>query len=244
MNEEFVWRNFPKEIMDLFGGKENMSTFPILEWDTEWNDLRDRKRFCPTEPRWISKDKITAPFMMGVAFDHNELARPFVLIRTTTGDQFFHDELQIFLLYRYGTLWYHSCWTSYRSLECENDSDYELESDEYFNDFDPRYDDATSIFEDRPLLLAKKNESMKGIKKIGNPEYEYNPRTCIPLPNDEYEMNDYSWNSDRNHCLLDEEDGQILDPQFADMIYNLSTKKCIKARHSEFFDDLVEYKVI
>ena len=41
--------------------------------------------------------------------------------------------------------------------------------------------------------------------------------------------------NDRNNCLLDEE-----DPQFAD----LSTKKCIKARHSEFFDELVEYKVI
>jgi hypothetical protein len=46
-----------------------MSTFPILEWDPEWNDLTDSKRFCPTEPRWIAKEKITAPFMMGVATD-------------------------------------------------------------------------------------------------------------------------------------------------------------------------------
>jgi hypothetical protein len=82
MAEEFVRQNFPNPIIDLFWGMENMSSFPILEWDEEWNDLRDMERFCPTEPRWITNEKIIAPFMMGVAVDHNNLARLFVLIRT------------------------------------------------------------------------------------------------------------------------------------------------------------------
>ena len=244
MGEEFVLHNFPKEIIALFGGIENMSTFPILEWDTEWNDLRDMKRYCPTEPRWIKKDKIIAPFMMGIAFDHNNLARPFVLIRTTIVDEYF-DEFQIFLLYQYSTSWHHSCWTNYRSYDCRSD-EYELESDEYFNDFDPRHDDATSIFDDELVKEAKESDDLKGIKKRGYPkkyEHEYDPRTSLTHPDDEYEMKDYSWNSDCLDCFM--KDGRILDKKLAEMISDLVTKKCIKARNGQlFFDDLVEYKVI
>jgi len=235
MGEEFVLRNFPKEIIALFGGIETMSTFPILEWDTDWNDLRDMERFCPTEPRWIKKEKIIAPFMMGVAIDHTNLARPFVLIRTTIADQFVYDEFQIFLLYQYFTSWYHSCWTTYRSFDCRSDDEFELECNEYFNDFDPRYDDATSIVEDEQVKRAKENGDLKGVKKLGEPEYEYNPRTCFTLPDDEYEMNDYSWNSDCQDCLLK-------DKKLAERIFDLTTKKCIKANSR--IDELVEYKVI
>jgi hypothetical protein len=243
MTEEFVRLNFPDEIIDLFGGIENMSTFPILEWDTEWNDLRDMKRYCPTEPRWIKKDKIIAPFMMGIAFDHNNLARPFVLIRTTIANPDFDDEFQIFLLYRYETSWHHSCWTSHRSDDCR--SEFEVECDEYFNDFDPRYDDATSIFEDEQVKKAKESGDLKGIKKRGSPKYEheYDPRTCLTHPDDEYEMNDYSWNSDCHYCLL--KDGRFRDKKLAEMINDLVTKKCINVKGNDLFSDvLVEYKVI
>jgi len=244
MGEEFVVQNFPKEIINLFGGIEAMSLFPILEWDKEWNDLRDMERYCPTEPRWIRKDKITAPFMMGVALDHTNNARPFVLIRTTIKDQFCHDEFQIFLLYRYFRSWHHSCWTTHRSYDCDDCDELEVESDEYFNDFDPRYDDATSIFDDRLVKMNKESDSLKGIKKAGVTKYEYDPRTCIPLIGDEYEMNDYSWNSEFDDCLLDEKNGQIRDKKLAAMIHDLATKKCIKAKYCDFLDDLVEYKVV
>jgi hypothetical protein len=118
-----------------------------------------------------------------------------------------------------------------------------LESDEYFNDFDPRHDDATSIFNDELVKEAKENGDLKGIKKRGYPkkyEHEYNPRTCLTLPDDEYELNDYSWNSDCQDCLL--KDGQIRDKKLAERILDLTIKKCIKANSR--IDELVEYKVI
>ena len=243
MAKEFVTRNFPNEIINLFGGVENMSSFPILEWDEEWNDLRDMKRFCPTEPRWIPKDKIIAPFMMGIALDHNNLARPFVLIRTTIADPDFYDDFQIFLLYQYSTSWHHSCWTNYRSYDCTYDEEVEVEVDEYFNDFDPRYDDATSIFQDEQVIRAKENGTLKDIKIRGIHSTEYDPRASLTHPDDEYEMKDYSWNSDCPDCLL--QDGRIRNKKLAERILDLTTKKCTKARNSEWFsDELVEYKVI
>jgi hypothetical protein len=94
--------------------------------------------------------------------------------------------------------------------------------------------------EDEQVKRAKENGDLKGVKKLGEPEYEYNPRTCFTLPDDEYEMNDYSWNSDCQDCLL--KDGQIKDKKLAERIFDLTTKKCIKANSR--FDELVEYKVI
>jgi hypothetical protein len=120
------------------------------------------------------------------------------------------------------------------------DEDFEVERHDYFNDFDFRYDDATSIVDDVQVNRHKEDGTLKGFKKIGKDETDYDPRTCISIRPYEYEMNDYSWNSDCHYCLL--EDGKIKDKKLAERILDLTTKKCIKANSR--IDELVEYKVI
>jgi len=234
LEEEFIRKYFSPQIIDIFGGIETMSTFPILEWDPEWNDLTDQKRFCPTEPRWIAKEKITAPFMMGVATDHNNYERPFVLIRTMIEWKWhslpWRSELQIFMLYRYNTTWFQTCWTSHRSINCTIE---DQDEEEYvFNEFDPRYDDASSIFEDKEIKYAKEEEELKIITE----DYKYDPRIHGAYVIDE--LDDYSWNSEfKNYSE------EHIEKKLADTIRTLCTQKSIMAKHDPELDELVEYKI-
>jgi hypothetical protein len=244
MGESFVQRYFPLPIIEMFGGLETMSQFPILEWNPEWNDLRYVDEFfCPTEPRWIAKDKIIAPFMMGVAMDHDKEERPFVLVRTTAtlpvDDE---EQIQIFMLYRYLWKWIQTCWTSDRSRWSSIQFDW---GDHEFNEFDPRYDDATAIFNDETILWNKQHDELKVITT--NEYHQYDPRKHgAVVEYDSDTLDDHSWNSGCDCFLFDESDNKIEDEKLADRIKTLVTTKSIMANYYDDDDEeeeLIEYKI-